>query len=101
MLLLLTLAMAVYFGDELTLVKTAIVMGITAITTTIVLRFFYFTIGSRSCILSAIGITTYIALAIFLIYIILSVVAAISDPSKANEWAIQYGISLGFDNLIF
>jgi hypothetical protein len=90
---LFSLAVTVYFGDQLSLVRGVMIAVISAVVTSVFSQVYYKTLGSGTAILKLLGVVVYLGVNLLCVYIIMSVVATTSTVEKTNQWTIQYGIS--------
>jgi hypothetical protein len=86
--MLLALTITVYYSGDLEIIRTGVIIGLTALATSIVIIFFNKTLNSKHSGLNILGIITFIGLNGFNVYIILATTATNTTVEKTNLWAI-------------
>jgi hypothetical protein len=93
--------MAVYFGQTLLFVRTALVTIISCVLNVVFTAMMLALLRPRENVLRGIGVFLYILVTALLLAIFIAIVAPENDFDQFRDWTIQFIITLLIDNFVF
>jgi hypothetical protein len=96
-----SLAVTVYFGDNLSLLRVLMVGTLSSIVGIVQSSGFTRCFRSPKRGWNVTGLVIFVASNVAYVYIIMATVAVTSSVDQTNDWSIQYVVSLALDNFLY